>query len=333
MTRDRGRWPPSHHVSEPLRQQVQGRRAVGGDEGVDVHDHADAVCDSIRGAGHGHAPIAGSAQHHLVEILELKHGHDILHVRGKAHIGSQVDTLAHARQGEGEDDVTLHPQRQRHRCPFPAAAEAAVNNHERRHCGKPLILGELCPLCCRQRRFTMADEGERCGERPSVRGPGRRAGHVDRAGRVRCRRPRERDRRRREVGAVRAFVETSAAAGAATMLLDCRAVEPTERGFLRAVGDFEDVDLSARTSSRSPDPRAGPRPLRGVPADGHVAAQRARAGAARDGRARHRRPGAAGRRLVPGRAVPRHSAGSSRRARRLFAPRVPGRARGCGTTS
>ena len=26
------------------------------------------------------------------------------------------------------------------------------------------------------------------------------------------------------------------------MVLDCRAVEPTERGFLRAVGDFDDVE-------------------------------------------------------------------------------------------
>ena len=129
----------SHHVSEPLRQQVQGRLAVGGDEGVDVHDQSDAVCDAIRGAGHGHAPIAGSAQNHLVEILELEHRDDILHVRGESHVGSQVDALAHARQGRGEHDVTLHPQRQRHRCPFPAAAKAAVNDHERRHCDKPLI--------------------------------------------------------------------------------------------------------------------------------------------------------------------------------------------------
>ena len=35
--------------------------------------------------------------------------------------------------------MTLHPQRQRHRCPFPAAAKAAVNDHERRHGDKPLI--------------------------------------------------------------------------------------------------------------------------------------------------------------------------------------------------
>ena len=84
-------------------------------------------------------PIAGSAQNHLVEILELERRDDILDVRGECHVGSQVDTLAHARQGRGEDDVTLRPQRQRHRCPFPPAAKAAVNDHECRHCDQPPI--------------------------------------------------------------------------------------------------------------------------------------------------------------------------------------------------
>ena len=81
----------SHHVSEIFGQQVQGRLAVAGDEGVDVHDQADAVCDPIRSAGHGHAPIAGSAQHDVVKVLELEHRDDILDVRGKSHVGSQVE--------------------------------------------------------------------------------------------------------------------------------------------------------------------------------------------------------------------------------------------------
>ena len=75
---------------KPVRQQVQGRLAIGGDEGVDVRDQSDAVWDAIRGAGHGYPPIAGSAQNHLVEILELEHRDDILHMRGKSHVGSQV---------------------------------------------------------------------------------------------------------------------------------------------------------------------------------------------------------------------------------------------------
>ena len=37
------------------------------------------------------------------------------------------------------------------------------------------------------------------------------------------------------------FVRDVGATGVSTMMLDCRAVEPTERGFLRSVGDFDDV--------------------------------------------------------------------------------------------
>ena len=60
-------------------------------------------------------------------------------MRGESHVGSQVATLAHPCQGGSEHEVTLYPQRQRHRCPFPPAAEAAVNDHERRHGDKPPI--------------------------------------------------------------------------------------------------------------------------------------------------------------------------------------------------
>ena len=38
-----------------------------------------------------------------------------------------------------------------------------------------------------------------------------------------------------------AFARDVGAAGVGSMMLDCRAVEPTERGFLRSVGDFDDV--------------------------------------------------------------------------------------------
>ena len=41
---------------------------------------------------------------------------------------------------------------------------------------------------------------------------------------------------------IEAFARDAGAAGVGSMMLDCRAVEPTERGFLRSVGGFDDVE-------------------------------------------------------------------------------------------
>ena len=61
-------------------------------------------------------------------------------------------------------------------------------------------------------------------------------------------------------------------------MLDCRAVEPTERGLLRAAGGFEDVESFVRQLRALRHRWCSRRPLRGVPADGHLAAAGARAG-------------------------------------------------------
>ena len=42
--------------------------------------------------------------------------------------------------------------------------------------------------------------------------------------------------------------------GRSVIRLDCRVIEPTERGFLRAVGDFEHVQDFARHLRDLPDP-------------------------------------------------------------------------------
>ena len=47
-------------------------------------------------------------------------------------------------------------------------------------------------------------------------------------------------------GLLRAFLEAARRDSAEVLLLDCRAVEPTERGLLRAAGGFEDVEAFVR---------------------------------------------------------------------------------------
>jgi hypothetical protein len=53
---------------------------------------------------------------------------------------------------------------------------------------------------------------------------------------------------------LRAFVERAAIAGTTVLQLDCRAVEPTERGFLYAAGGFDDVTSLAQHLRLLPPP-------------------------------------------------------------------------------
>ena len=75
------------------------------------------------------------------------------------------------------------------------------------------------------------------------------------------------------------FAERAGSAGATVLGLDCRAVEPTERGFLAAAGDSRRPGPGRAISAAAPV--SSPRPLRGLQADGHLAEAGARAGAAR----------------------------------------------------
>jgi hypothetical protein len=53
---------------------------------------------------------------------------------------------------------------------------------------------------------------------------------------------------------LRAFLEQAAESGATVLILDCRLIEPTERGFLRAAGGFADLESLVRhlTALRPP---------------------------------------------------------------------------------
>lgn len=53
---------------------------------------------------------------------------------------------------------------------------------------------------------------------------------------------------------LRTLSASAAACGRSVICLDCRVMEPTERGFLRAVGDFEDVQDFARHLGELRDP-------------------------------------------------------------------------------
>ena len=130
-----------HHVAEDLGQEIKARLAVGRYKRVDVDDLSDAVRTSIGGAGDGHPPVTGAAQHHVTEILEIQHRNQVLHVSGHPHRGSQVRSLAHARQRGGEDVMTGPTKAVSDRRPLPAATKAAVHDHERRHTAKLLTRG------------------------------------------------------------------------------------------------------------------------------------------------------------------------------------------------
>ena len=133
-------------------------------------------------------------------------------------------------------------------------------------------------------------------------------------------------------GLVRAFLDRARRDGTERRsLLDCRTVEPTERGFLEAAGGFDDVEAFVRhlAGARAAG-RARARSLRGVPAHGHLAAAGARAGAAGGRQPPARRPRAARSALVRARRVPHAAARAARRrrcARAARAPRDPRRRR------
>jgi hypothetical protein len=55
-------------------------------------------------------------------------------------------------------------------------------------------------------------------------------------------------------GLLRAFLDEVRRDGAEVVLLDCRSVEPTERGLLRAVGGFEDLEAFVRHLRALPGP-------------------------------------------------------------------------------
>ena len=50
-------------------------------------------------------------------------------------------------------------------------------------------------------------------------------------------------------GLVRVFLDRTRREGSSVLLLDCRTVEPTERGFLAAAGGFDDVEAFVRALS------------------------------------------------------------------------------------
>ena len=105
---------------------------------------------------------------------------------------------------------------------------------------------------------------------------------------------RARDRRHRQVGAAARVPRRGAATAPSVVLLDCRTVEPTERGLPARRGRLRGSrGVRAASPSAAAAGRARARPLRGVPAHGHVAAAGARAGAAA-GRQRWCSPAASG---------------------------------------
>ena len=53
---------------------------------------------------------------------------------------------------------------------------------------------------------------------------------------------------------LRAVAAALSRSGRRVVLLDCRVIEPTERGFLGALGDFDDVRGFARHLREQPDP-------------------------------------------------------------------------------
>ena len=130
-------------------------------------------------------------------------------------------------------------------------------------------------------------------------------------------------------GLVRAFLERARGEDSTVLLLDCRTVEPTERGFLAAAGGFGDVEAFVRhVRGRCAAGRARPRPLRGVPPHGHLVAAGARPGPAGGRRPPARRSRAAPRSLVRARAVPHPPARPARGRRRIVGARAPRDPRG-----
>ena len=72
--------PGAYESAEPFRQQIDSGLTVQGHQRVDVDDQRDSFVGTICGAGDRHAAVAGTAQHDVVEVLELEHGNDVVDV-------------------------------------------------------------------------------------------------------------------------------------------------------------------------------------------------------------------------------------------------------------
>jgi hypothetical protein len=122
----------SDNLAERWREKGQTRLTVFGHEGINIDDERDSLGDPVGRAGHGHSTVAGATHHHIVEVLELEHRDDVLNVRRKSKLWSQVMALAHPRQRQGGDIVLQRAQGPGNCCPLPAAAVRAVDDNERR---------------------------------------------------------------------------------------------------------------------------------------------------------------------------------------------------------
>jgi hypothetical protein len=74
-----------------------------------------------------------TAEHNVLEILQLEHRDHVLHVGGEPYLKSaQVGALAHAGQRRREDLMAPLAKHSGHCRPLPATAPATVHDHERR---------------------------------------------------------------------------------------------------------------------------------------------------------------------------------------------------------
>ena len=134
---------------------------------------------------------------------------------------------------------------------------------------------------------------------------------------------------------VEAFTAEARARGAVVLRLDSGSIEPTPRGFLAAISNATGGDLTTADDAAPPprEPRrsgrAGPRSLRGPPADRPVAAADLRPRARRGHPGRPRRPRGAAAGLVDrhGTPLPEPAAGKPAARRRRDAPPAGGRRR------
>src|SRR5207247_10315587 len=92
----------------------------------------------VTGTADRHLPVAMTAEHHVVEILQLEHRDHVLHVSGQPYLRSaEMCTLAHPCQRGREDVMPPLAYRPGHSRPLPATAPATAHDHECRHGGMP----------------------------------------------------------------------------------------------------------------------------------------------------------------------------------------------------
>jgi len=127
------------HPAEALGEEVQAGLPVARRQAVDVDDEGDSFGDAVGRAGDGHAPVAGPAQHDVLDSFESEDVDDVLHVRREIRAGPEVEPFAHARQRGREGGVTPGAEPVRHGRPLPPAAERPVHDYEGRH--RPLSKG------------------------------------------------------------------------------------------------------------------------------------------------------------------------------------------------